>query len=109
MERRKFLTAGAVALPAMMAAPTIARAQAAHDWKLVTSLPKGLPGPGTSAQRWADRVTAMSGGAIKVTVFGAGELVPPFGTQEAVETGTAQVYHGSGSWFSGREIGRAHV
>jgi TRAP-type mannitol/chloroaromatic compound transport system substrate-binding protein len=107
MQRRKFLAAGALAAPALLAAPTIARAQAAHDWKLVTSVPKGLPGPGTSAQRWADRVTAMSGGAIKVTVYGAGELVPPFGTQEAVETGNAQVYHRSGSWFSGRGIAHA--
>lgn len=107
MDRRKFLAAGAMAAPALLAAPTVAQAQAAHSWKLVTSVPKGLPGPGTSAQRWADRITKMSGGALSVTVYGAGELVPPFGTQEAVENGTAEAYHGSGSWFSGRDISHA--
>jgi len=105
--KRRALLRGAAAAPLVLGAPLVARAQAQHDWKLVTSVPKGLPGPGVSAQRWADRITAMSGGAIKVTLFGVGELVPPFGTQEAVESGTAQAYHGSGSWFSGRDIAHA--
>ena len=59
----------------------------------MTSVPKGLPGPGVSAQRWADRITAMSGGAIKVTLFGVGELVPPFGVEDAVQQGTAEIGH----------------
>jgi TRAP-type mannitol/chloroaromatic compound transport system substrate-binding protein len=104
MHRRKFLTTGAVAVPSVLAAPAILRAQPAHDWKLVTSLPRNLPGPGVSAERWADRITKMSGGELKVTVYGVGELVPPFGTQEAVEEGTAEAYHGSGSWFAGRNV-----
>ncbi|MCT7377906.1 TRAP transporter substrate-binding protein [Chelativorans salis] len=107
MNRRKFLTTSAIAAPAALAAPAIGRAQAKHEWKLVTSLPANLPGPGVSAQRWADRITRMSGGEIDISVFAAGELVPPFGTQEAVENGTAQAYHGSGSWFSGRDISHA--
>lgn len=106
MDRRKFLVAGAAA-PALIAAPAVVRAQAKHEWKLVTSLPKKLPVVGTSALRWAERITKMSGGALSVTVYGGGELVPPFGTQEAVENGTAQAYHGSGSWFAGRDISHA--
>lgn len=105
MDRRNFLKAGALAAPAAaLAAPAVARAQAAHEWKLVTSLPKTLPGAGQSALRWAERIGKMSGGELKIEVFGGGELVPPFGTQEAVENGTAQAYHGSGSWFSGRDL-----
>lgn len=106
MDRRKFLAAGAAA-PAAIAAPTIARAQAKHQWKLVTSLPKTLPVVGQSALRWAERIGKMSGGELEVQVFGGGELVPPFGTQEAVENGTADVYHGSGSWFAGRNVSHA--
>ena len=102
MDRRKFLKTGAVAAPVTMAAPLVAKAQAKHEWKLVTSLPKTLPTVGTSSVRWAERISKMSGGELTVEVFGGGELVPPFGTQEAVENGTAQVYHGSGSWFAGR-------
>lgn len=104
MERRKFLLAGSTAAAAALAAPMIARADGQHKWKLVTSVPKGLPGIGSSALRWAERIGKMSGGAITVEVFGGGELVPPFGTQEAVENGTAEAYHGSGSWFAGRDI-----
>lgn len=103
MKRRAFLAA-ATAGPVSLAAPRLARAKAQHSWKLVTSVPRGLPGPGVSAQRWADRITEISGGDISVQVFGVGELVSPFGTQEAVEAGTAEVYHGSGSWFAGRDI-----
>ncbi|MCM2560765.1 TRAP transporter substrate-binding protein DctP [Lutimaribacter sp. EGI FJ00015] len=103
MKRRAFITAAAAA-PAGLAAPNIVRAQAQHNWKLVTSVPRGLPGPGVSALRWAERITDITEGAINVEVFGAGELVAPFATQEAVEGGTAEVYHGSGSWFSGRDI-----
>ncbi len=100
MNRRKFLVAGT-------AAPAIVRAQAKHDWKLVTSLPKNLPGPGDSSLRWADRITKASDGELTITVYGGGELVPPFGTQEAVEEGVAQAYHGSGSWFTGRHLAHA--
>ncbi|PHS19291.1 MAG: ABC transporter substrate-binding protein [Blastopirellula sp.] len=106
MDRRKFIVAGATA-PVALAAPTIARAGAKHEWKLVTSLPKTLPGPGVSSLRWAERISQMSGGELTIKVFGGGELVPAFGTQEAVENGIAQVYHGSGSWFSGRHLGHA--
>ena len=107
MDRRKLLIAGAMAAPAALAAPTVARAASKHNWKLVTSLPKTLPGPGVSSLRWADRITKMSGGELTISVFGGGELVPPFGTQEAVENGTAQAYHGSGSWFAGRHPAHA--
>lgn len=96
-----------VAAPATVATSFIARPAAAQTirWKLVTSLPKGFPGPGVSAERFASRVSTLSGGRLEIAVFAGGELVPPFGTQEAVETGVAEMYHGGGSWFSGRNIG----
>ncbi len=103
MKRRQFFKGAAVAATAGAVGQS-AQAQEL-SWKLVTSLPKGLPGPGVSADRFAARVTQMSGGRLTVTVYGAGELVPPFGTQEAVEGGVAEIYHGSGSWFAGRNIG----
>jgi TRAP-type mannitol/chloroaromatic compound transport system substrate-binding protein len=102
MKRRDFIKSAVVAGTAALAVPATVRA-ASKDWKLVTSLPKGLPGPGVSADRFAERVSEMSGGRLKIKVFGAGELVPPFGTQEAVENGVAEIYHGSGVWFAGRD------
>ncbi len=103
MKRRDFIKGTiAAAGAAALIAPATAGA-ATKNWKLVTSLPKGLPGPGVSANRFAKRVTDMSGGRLKIKVFAAGELVPPGpGIQEAVENGVAEIYHGSGSWFAGR-------
>jgi TRAP-type mannitol/chloroaromatic compound transport system substrate-binding protein len=107
MKRRDFMksTAVAIAGAASLGVPATVNA-ASKNWKLVTSLPKGLPGPGVSADRFAKRVTDMSDGRLSIKVFSAGELVPPFGTQEAVENGIAEIYHGSGSWFAGRD--KAH-
>ncbi len=102
MKRRDFIKGTLIAGAASAVMPKTAIA-GKKTWKLVTSLPKGLPGPGVSADRFAQRVTEMSGGRLKIKVFGGGELVPPFGTQEAVENGNAEIYHGSGSWFAGRD------
>jgi TRAP-type mannitol/chloroaromatic compound transport system substrate-binding protein len=102
MKRRDFIKGTLVAGAASLVVPATVSA-ASKNWKLVTSLPKGLPGPGVSADRFAKRVTEMSGGRLKIKVFSGGELVPPFGTQEAVENDIAEIYHGSGSWFAGRD------
>ena len=70
--RRKFTIAAAAGL---LAAPSIARAQAVK-WRMVTSWPKRLPGPGMSAERVASRIRTLSGGRIDITVYAAGEVVP---------------------------------
>ncbi|MEZ5840720.1 MAG: hypothetical protein R3D02_09950 [Hyphomicrobiales bacterium] len=59
---------------ATLAAPAIA--SGAIEWRMVTSWPKNLPGPGVSAERLAARLETLSGGRLKVRVFAAGELVP---------------------------------
>ncbi|MEM1398741.1 MAG: twin-arginine translocation signal domain-containing protein, partial [Pseudomonadota bacterium] len=92
MERRKFLTAGAVgAASATLAAPAIA--QDTRTWKMVTAWPKNLPGPGVAAQMLADRITQLSGGRIEVELYAAGEIVPGRGVFDAVGEGTAELYH----------------
>lgn len=92
MKRRDFLKAGAVAAPAsMLAAPAIA--QGKIEWKLPTSFPAKAPGVGTNVTTFADRVAAMSDGQLTFKVFSGGELVPPFGVEDAVEQGTAEIGH----------------
>ena len=68
MKRRQFIQGSAVGAIAL-SAPAIVGA-APKEWKLVTSLPKNLPGPGVSAVRFADRVAKMSGGRLKIKVYG---------------------------------------
>ncbi|MDT8446635.1 MAG: TRAP transporter substrate-binding protein [bacterium] len=72
------------------------------EWKMVTTWPKNFPGLGTGANYLAELLEQMSGGRIKVKVFGAGELVPAFGTFEAVSKGTAELGHGAAYYWKGK-------
>lgn len=105
--RRQFLqTTGAAAAGAAastLAAPAIA--QDIQKWRMVTSWPKNLPGPGVAAQMLADRITALSGGRIEVELFAAGELVPGQGVFDAVSEGTAELYHSVPAYWGSKSRG----
>lgn len=104
MERRKFLTAGALGVAATtLASPAIA--QDKRQWKMVTAWPKNLPGPGVAAQSLADRITTLSGGRIEVKLFAAGELVPGRGVFDAVSEGTAEMYHAVPAYWGSKSKG----
>ncbi|MEJ8571923.1 TRAP transporter substrate-binding protein [Microbaculum marinum] len=106
LSRRQALT-GAAALGAA-GASTLARpaiAQGLTRWKMVTSWPANLPGPGVSAQRLADRIGTLSGGRLTVEVFAAGELVPAFGVFDAVSQGAAEIAHTASFFWQGKVPG----
>ena len=96
--RRTFIGAAAAGI---LAAPAIARADTLK-WKMVTSWPKRLPGPGMSAERVAERIRALSGGRIDITVYAAGEVVPAFGVLEAVGNGVADIGHTASFYWQGK-------
>src|SRR5829696_3561268 len=100
IDRRKFL--GGATLAAGVAAPAVARAQTKR-WRLVTSWPKRLPGPGMSAERVAERIGALSGGRIQVTVHAAGEVVPAFEVLDAVGGGVAELGHTASFYWQGKQ------
>lgn len=106
MKRRSFLqktvTGGAVAAAAASTFPAPAIAQGKRELKMVTSWPKNLPGLGTSAQWAADRITQLSGGRLTVKLYAAGELVPPFGTFDAISQGTADMQHSAAFLYGGK-------
>jgi len=96
MDRRKFLhaaTAGAVAASTSLAKPALS--QGRKEIRLVTTWPRDFPGLGTGAARVAKRITALSEGRLNVTLYAAGELVPAFGSFDAVAAGEAEMYHGA--------------
>ncbi len=84
-----------------MAAPSVASAQSLR-WRMVTSWPKNRTGPGVSARRIAERITAMSGGRLQVDLFAAGEIVPPFAILDAVSTGTVEMGHTAALYWQGK-------
>lgn len=104
-ERRTFLrnaAAGAAGATALVAAPAVARAAKSIKWKMVTTWPKNFPGLGTGANYLAQRIGEMSGGRLKVKVYGAKELVGPFEVFDAVSQGTAQMGHGAAYYWKGK-------
>jgi TRAP-type mannitol/chloroaromatic compound transport system substrate-binding protein len=102
LDRRSFLTAGAVGATAgALAAPAVL-AQDKQIVRMVTTWPRNFPGLGTGAQRIADRITAASDGRIEVRLFAAGELVPAFESFDAVATGAAEMYHGVDYYWQGK-------
>lgn len=107
MKRRFFIsaaaTAGAGAIAAGFPKPAIARERI--EWSMVTTWPKGFPGLGVGAARFAERVRQMSDGRLDIRVYGAGELVPPFESFGAVTGGTAQIMHATPYYWQGNHPG----
>src|SRR3954468_12145858 len=100
--RRNIVRAGAAGALATLAAPSVATAQT-RRWRMITSWPKRLPGPGMSAERVAERVGLLSGGRIQITVHAAGEVVPAFEVLDAVGSGVADMGHTAAFYWQGKE------
>ncbi|MDH5258829.1 MAG: TRAP transporter substrate-binding protein [Gammaproteobacteria bacterium] len=105
MDRRKFIKTvglGAVVTGGSLAVAKNASAAKKIKWKMVTTWPKNFPGLGTGANNLARLINEMSGGRMKVKVYGANELVPPFEIFDAVSQGTAQMGHGAAYYWKGK-------
>ncbi|WP_428355337.1 TRAP transporter substrate-binding protein [Methyloprofundus sp.] len=105
MKRRDFINkagVGAIATGGTLLAPGVVHAKAQFKWKMVTAWPKNFPGLGVGANQLAQMINEMSGGRIKVKVYGANELVPAFEVFDAVSTGTAQMGHSGAYYWKGK-------
>jgi TRAP-type mannitol/chloroaromatic compound transport system substrate-binding protein len=100
--RRVLAGAGTLGLVGAVAAPNVARGET-RRWRMVTSWPKRLPGPGMSAERVAERIAAMSGGRLQIMVHAAGEVVPAFEVLDAVGSGVAEIGHTAAFFWQGKQ------
>jgi TRAP-type mannitol/chloroaromatic compound transport system substrate-binding protein len=100
--RRNLVRTGAAGALATLAAPSVAHAQTRRR-RMVTSWPKRLPGPGLSAERVAERIAAMSGGRLQISVSAAGEVVPAFEVLDAVGGGVAEIGHTASFFWQGKQ------
>ena len=104
MKRRDFIKgvgAGSVVASTGLVS-TQAQAEETIHWKMVTTWPKNFPGLGTGANNLAKLIGEMSGGRLKVKVYGAKELVPAFEIFDAVSRGTAEMGHGAAYYWKGK-------
>ena len=111
MKRRQLLTGGALGAAGLAAGcecgvpaglESIGGAVRQRELKMVTTWPKDFPGLGTMAERTAQFIADMSGGAMTVRVFAAGELVSAFESFDAVSDGAADIYHGAEYYWVGK-------
>ncbi len=102
MKRRSVLgsVAAGGAVASGFAAPAIAQGNIA--WNMIMAWPRGTPGVGVNAERFATRVTEMSNGRLAIKLFAAGELVPPFEGLDAVSSGTADLGHAPPYFWVGK-------
>src|SRR6516225_2173914 len=100
--RRTLARGGALGLVGAIAAPRLARGET-RQWRMITSWPRRLPGPGMSAERIAARISTLSGGRLAITVHAAGELVPPFEVLDAVGSGVAEMGHTAAFYWQGKQ------
>jgi len=99
--RRGFTIGAAIAAADVLAAPVIAKAQTVK-WRMVTSWPRRLPGPGMSAERVAERIRTLSSGRLDISVSAAGEVVPAFEVLGAVGNGVADIGHTASFYWQGK-------
>lgn len=97
----KALASATLAAPAVALA-TPALSQSRVEWRMVTSWPRNLPGPGVSARRIAERVDALSGGRMVIKLYAAGEIVPALEVFQAVSGGIAQIGHTASLFWGGK-------
>jgi TRAP-type mannitol/chloroaromatic compound transport system substrate-binding protein len=102
LTRRKFFASGAAGMSAVVAMPAVVHAQT-RRWRMVTSWPKRLPGPGMSAERVAERIRTLSGGRLEITVHAAGEIVPALEVLGAVGGNVAEMGHTAAFYWQGKE------
>lgn len=78
------------------------KTQQSFEWRMVTSWPPGSPGLGTAATEMAENIRVMSGGRLKVRVYGAGEVVPGLEVFDTVAGGSVQMGHSAAYYWRGK-------
>jgi len=118
MKRRKFINRAAVAA---VAAPALGIGACAPSptneekiksvninfnktfrWKMTTTWPPNFPVVGEGCNIMANWIEQMSGGRMKIHVYGGGELIPALETFDAVSNGAVEMGHGIAYYWAGK-------
>ena len=103
MESRSFVRgAGLAGVLAAGVAPAV-HAQAAIRWRLTSSFPKSLDTLFGVNDVFAKAVKDMTGGKFQITTHAPGELVPAFGTVDALQNGTIEAANTAPYYYFGKD------
>ncbi len=106
-KRRKFLKKAALTTVAATGTALAFGAPAVHagknlNWKMTTAWPPHSPLLGEGADMLAKLIDEMSGGRLRIQVYGGGELVPALQAFDAVSQGMVEMGHGTPYFWSGK-------
>jgi TRAP-type mannitol/chloroaromatic compound transport system substrate-binding protein len=87
----------------LAAQPAFAAEQPEVKWRLQSSFPKSLDTIYGAAEQISKRVSDISGGKFQISVFSAGEIVPPLQVLDAVQNGTVQAGHTAAYYYFGKD------
>lgn len=96
------VSSDAQSVAASHVATDVPHALPAIEWRLATSWPKNFPGLGMAPERFAHLVDEMSNGRLKISVYGAGELMPAFAVFDGVSQGKIQMAHSASFYWRGK-------
>ena len=103
MDRRLVIkNAGIAGILAAGAAPAV-HAQATLRWRLTSSFPKSLDTLFGVSDVFAGKVKELTGGKFQITTHGPGELVPAFGTVDAIQNGTVEMASTAPYYYFGKD------
>ena len=104
MDRRSIIkNAGLAGVLAAGVAPAVVHAQANLRWRITSSFPKSLDTLFGVCDFFAKQVKDLSGGKFEITTHGPGELVPAFGTVDAVQAGTVEMASTAPYYYFGKD------
>jgi TRAP-type mannitol/chloroaromatic compound transport system substrate-binding protein len=103
ISRRTLIKGASIAIGAGVTLSAPALAKGNKVWRMITSWPKDLQGPGVSAQRVADTITALSNQALTVEVFPAGTITPAMGVLDAISSDGIEMGHTATAFDSGKD------
>jgi TRAP-type mannitol/chloroaromatic compound transport system substrate-binding protein len=106
MNRRLLISFACAAVAACSGtqAPQESAAQSAEvKWRLQSSFPKSLDTIYGAGEQISKRVSAATGGKFQISVFAAGEIVPPLQVLDAVQNGTVQAGHTAAYYNFGKD------
>ncbi len=73
-----------------------------YNWKMVTTWSPNMPVLGEGCNLFSDWVNKMSGGRLKINVYGGGELIPSLESFDAVSNGAVEMGSGASYYWAGK-------